>query len=220
MENPTKERYVKEILIIATPTNSGKADMTTVRKLDQLPILLQKGYCPVVSMKKGLSRGRSEAIRQLKIHLDKNNIKHDGYAQVLWFDDDLILGDDFDIRKLAVWINEADKNGWNLIANYVVPWHDHEEAVLFHNRGASPEGRPLYQVYSYEEVMALTEMQELKDTVGGMGFMYVRTPLDYEFYDDKNGGEDMHFCLDTQALFHYIPMPLFHEKRGYVGWGR
>lgn len=214
MDNPPKFYHVNDLFIIATPSSSGKADIDTIRKLDQMPYMLQKGFCPVVAHKKGIARARSECLRALKDHLDSRGIKHEGHARIFWLDDDCMLDESFDIRRLAAWIKIADKEGLNLTANYKQPWHDHEENVIFHS-SKNEKGEILYNSYSDEELSKLEELAPLPDSVAGMGFCYLDMPLDYKFHESGNG-EDITFMQDVNMKLNYMPVRIFHAKTVYI----
>jgi hypothetical protein len=215
MENPQKQRNVNDLFIIATPTNSGKADIDTIRKLDQLPFLLQKGFMPVTCKKKGVARARTMCLVALKDHMKANNIAHDGHAKIFWLDDDCVLDESFDIRRLAEWIRIADRNGWNLVANYKEPWHNYDVNVILHRDTKDSSGSRTYRVYEDGELNGLKELEEMPDAVAGMGFCYIDTPLDYIFREEGNS-EDICFEEDNKVVFHWMPVKIFHEKKVYI----
>lgn len=214
MDAPIKKRHANSFFINVIPTRDRERDMVTQKQLDRMPYALQKGDMGVISHKDGIVAARTDICRQLRTIFDGSLIEHDGTARVLWTDADLVIDDATPYTEIAEAIAYADDHDIDIVANYRVPAEDN----MYWNtlRHYMPDTNPvLTKGYTEDEINALKPFQELPLTVAGMGWMYVRTPLDYIFHADGTS-EDVWFCRDNDVKLHYWPLKLYHKKVGYV----
>jgi hypothetical protein len=199
----------EDFFFLIVPTTSGKADINTLWRLCLLPAMLQKAFFPLTVAGKGVTIARTTAFSELQAQLDRLGVQHGGKVRAMLWDDDLIINPAYDLRKLAASMMEADKHGWNLIGNYKVrQTHElHAANVLMHH-----SGRGMVEAYTNEELAELKNLQELPDTVSGLGFYYGWIDLDYKFHYDEIP-EDVNFFIDQKLLVRYVDVPLLHEKR-------
>lgn len=207
--NEKNNLSLDDLFITLIPSNSRKADIYTIKKLTYLANLMGKIDLTLIVNKQGVSRARTELLTQLKQKLKELNVKHTGFVKALWFDDDIIMDLSTDMKLLVNSIIEADKNDYNLTANYKYPFDEQLRNVIFHK---AEKG---YTPYSDVELDVMQNLAELKDSVAGLGFYYGYTPLNYAFHDDRIG-EDINFFEENNIDLRFLKIRLFHEKKVYI----
>jgi len=201
---------IEELFILIVPTSSGKAEINTLWRLAMLPQLLGRHFFPVTVTGKGVTQARTHVLEQLKHKLDQGKIEHNGKVRALWWDDDLIIDPQYDLRKLANTIAESDQRGINLIGNYRIQCETNSrdmQNVLMH---LTPGKKT--RCYTDQEIAGLKNLDPLPDTVSGMGFYYGNVFLDYKFHYDEIA-EDVNFFIDQNLELHYSDVQLWHEKK-------
>ena len=138
--NEKNNLSLDDLFITLIPSNSRKADIYTIKKLTYLANLMGKIDLTLIVNKQGVSRARTELLTQLKQKLKELNVKHTGFVKALWFDDDIIMDLSTDMKLLVNSIIEADKNDYNLTANYKYPFDEQLRNVIFHKaeKGYTP----------------------------------------------------------------------------------
>lgn len=204
-----------DFFIMLCASRDGSIEFDTANCLGDVARFLDRPKIAACSDKTGISAARTHLLQKLSDVLKRNDIAHNGTVKALWVDDDIKVISR--AQDIANDIALADKNGWDLIANYRGVWQDQK----YINTLAKPqEGRDSYEFYSDSELLSLHNMDELAwGTVGGLGFAYFRIDLDYAFSFGKYG-EDInmwrHLYEDPDFRLRYWAVSLKHGKKFWL----
>lgn len=206
--NVEKKYKADEFFIVCIPSRTATMDINTVFTLASISEEIDKFRLISVSDTSPIHRTRTQCLRGLKKIMDASGIEYGDKVRTLWMDDDLMFKSPY--TEVVNAIKQADKNNWDITANYRLAW----EGTSYVNSIGLPTADPeKYKLVSDEEIAKWPDGMELPEgTVNGFGFVYCWTPIDYVFHFDRNIGEDFNFFRDTKMKLHYSNLKLLHKK--------
>jgi hypothetical protein len=186
---------LSDFFVVLCASHSSMIEFNTAFNLADVVRILDKHKISACSDKAGISVARTHLLEKVIRATEKNGIENDGFVKALWIDSDIRTVSP--PQKIARDIMEADRNGWNLVANYPGMWENN----TYINTLAKPGQNGAYNFYMDDELDGMKNLEELPvGTVGGMGFAYISIPIDYRFEFTKYG-EDI--CMFRHMYEHY-----------------
>ena len=203
-----------ELFIILIPTISNSIDIDTAFILAETGYISRKRHFIAADNTGGIGawNTRNKVIDVLKKQLDEHNITYGNTIRALWFDDDICILDH--PKKLADMIVEADRQNYNIVANYHNIWKGTEMINTIFKPDLEVAG--MYKSLNLEELDSFKMFDLLpEDYVAGLGFYYGDIPLDYKYHAfDKRSkfGEDFNFYRENSLQLRFADVRLEHRK--------
>lgn len=214
MDQQHKDLKLEDFLIVLCASQDGTWEFDTsnaindvIRKLDRFKVAACSDKAGISVARTHLLEKTAKAVQSMGIEIPNNTIR------ALWVDSDIRIADSVD--RIAYWISEADKHGWNIIGNYHGIW---QNMTYINTLCKPPNENGAYTFYADHELADLPPFYELeRGCVGGLGFYYGDVPIDYKFRFEAYG-EDILFFRDMyhrnpEWRLRYVPVQLRHLKR-------
>ncbi len=192
-----------------TPQQGGAPISLLVMSRDMCPARSKETLVTVLLAMQLLKRpfkpffgyGTGHAVYLNELVKSVYNVRQQVEFKVLYIEDDILIPAD-QAHQVALCIEEADKNKWNLVTNYKLM---DGRNVVHHG-----DGNP----YTDTEI----ERLKLGDPVdlAGLGFYYGTFYADYRFHEGDFSTIDWTFFKEKQLQLQYAPIVCYHCKMGYI----